>query len=334
MADTTALRLEAIADWHSLAWALARAARGKRQRAEAHAALGHAEQTIAAIAADLRQARLPVGRYHAFIIHDPKRREIHAPAFADRVAHHAIARHLEPVFERVLLPTVFACRPGKGAQAAVYHAQRQARRFDWVMHLDIKHYFPAIDHARLRAQLRRRFRGDGLTLLDAVIAAHRADEGRGLPIGALTSQHFANQYLNDADRWCLARPGVRAHVRYMDDFLLWADDKASLLRLRGEFADYLREQLALTIKPPLIQRSARGVLFCGVRIKPFSLRPSQRRRRRYRQAVATWEQRWRDGEIDSLALQRGVDAAHAILLPADDPGWRRRCLARAGAVDA
>ena len=334
MADTRALRLSTIADWHNVAWALARAARGKRGLPEVQAALSNAEQTIAGIAADLRQARLPVGRYHAFVIRDPKRREIHAPAFADRVAHHAIVRQLEPVFERVLLPTVFACRPGKGAQSAVFHAQRQARRFDWVMHLDIRHYFPAIDHARLRQQLRRRFRGDGLALLDAVIAAHRHDEGRGLPIGALSSQHFANHYLNDADRWCLTRPGIRAHVRYMDDFLLWADDKASLLRLRDEFGNYLREQLALTIKPPLIQRSERGVLFCGVRIKPFSLRPSQRRQCRYRQAVALWEQRWRGGEIDSLTLQRGVGAARAILLPADDPGWRRRCLARAGAVDA
>jgi len=76
------------------------------------------------------------------------------------------------------------------------------------------------------------------------------------------------------------------------------------------------------------------VLFCGVRIKPFSLRPSQRRKRRYRQAVACWEQRWRRGEIDALTLQHGYDAARAILLPADDASWRARCLARGGVVDA
>jgi len=334
MANTTPLRLAAIADWHNVAWALGRAARGKRHTPAVQSALQRAEDTIAQVSADLRQARLPVGRYRSFVIHDPKRREIHAPDFLDRVAHHAIVRYLEPVLEGVLLPTVFACRLGKGAQAAVFHAQRQARRFGWVMHLDIAHYFPAIDHAVLRRQLRRRFRGDALALLDAVIAAHGAGEGKGLPIGALTSQHFANHYLNDADRWCLAQPGVRAHVRYMDDFLLWADDKASLVRLRREFAEYLRDALCLDIKPSLIQRTDRGVLFCGVRVKPFSLRPSERRRRRYRQAVSRWEQCWRCGEIGAPALQRGYDAARAILLPADDLIWRQRCLVRGGAVDA
>ncbi len=328
------LTLDRIADWHNLAWALRRAARGKRGRPAVRSALARPEQTLTRIGADLRAARLPVGQFHDFVIHDPKRREIHAADFLDRVAHHALVRFIEPVFERVLLPSVFACRVGKGAQAAVYYAQRRARRFDWVMHLDIAHYFPNIDHAVLRTQLRRRFRGDALPLLDAVIAAHGAQAGKGLPIGALTSQHFANHYLSGADRWCLAQPGVRAHCRYMDDFLLWAEDKAALLRLRETFGCYLGDELGLTIKPPLIQRSDRGVLFCGVRIKPYSLRPSERRKRRYRQAVSAWESRWRRGEIDDLGLQAGHDAARAILLPADDPAWRKHCLLKGGRIDA
>jgi len=324
MARTEALSLARIAAWGNVARALRRAALGKRARPAVRSALAQPERTIARVAAALREGRLPVGRYRSFVIRDPKRREIHAADFLDRVAHHALVSHMEPVLERVLLPTVFACRPGKGAHAAVHHAQRQARRFAWVMHLDIAHYFPAIDHEILRRQLRRRFRGDGLRLLDAVIDAHGADLGRGLPIGALTSQHFANHYLDGADRWCLSQPGVRAHCRYMDDFLLWADDKAVLLQLRESFAGYLQDRLRLAIKPPLIQRTERGVLFCGVRVKPYSLRPSARRRRRYRRAVAAWEERWQRGEIDGLELQRAYDSARAILLPADDPVWRKR----------
>jgi len=324
MARTEALSLARIAAWGNVARALRRAALGKRGRPAVRSAQAQPERTIARVAAALREGCLPVGRYRSFTIHDPKRREIHAPHFLDRVAHHALVSDLEPVFERVLLPSVFACRPGKGAHAAVYHAQRQAMRFEWVMHLDIAHYFPAIDHEVLRRQLRRRFRGDGLRLVDAVIDAHGSDVGRGLPIGALTSQHFANQYLDGADRWSLSQPGVRAHCRYMDDFLLWADDKAVLLQLRESLARYLHDQLRLAIKPPLIQRTEREVLFCGVRVKPYSLRPSARRRRRYRRAVAAWEERWLRGEIDARCLQRAYDAVHAILLPADDPAWRKR----------
>jgi hypothetical protein len=328
------LSLAHIGDWHNVAQALHRAARGKRHAPVVAAALTRPEATIAQVGAALRAGHLPVGAFSAFVIRDPKRRVIHAADFLDRIAHHALVRFMEPVFEHVLLPSVYACRPGKGAQAAVLAAQRDARRFGWVMHLDIAHYFPAVDHDILRGQLRRRFRGDGLRLVDAVITAHQAAQGRGLPIGALTSQHFANHYLNDADRWCLAQPGIGAHVRYMDDYLLFAADKAPLLALRSAFAGYLSERLALTIKPPLIQRCERGFLFCGVRIRPYGLRPSQRRRRRYRAALRVWEQRWRAGEIDALGLQRGYDAARAILLPADDPAWRRRCLDRMELIDA
>jgi len=334
MAKTEPLSLARIGDWHNVAWALHRAARGKRHTPAVAAALAHPETTIARIGAALRTGRLPVSTFSAFAIRDPKRRVIHAAAFLDRVAHHALVRFMEPVFERVLLPSVYACRPGKGAQAAVLAAQRHARRFGWVMHLDIAHYFPSVNHDILGEQLRRRFRGDGLRLIDAVIGAHQAEQRRGLPIGALTSQHFANHYLNDADRWCLRQPGIGAHVRYMDDYLLFAPDKEPLLALRSAFAVYLSERLGLTIKPPLIQRCERGFLFCGVRIRPHALRPSQRRRLRYRAALRVWQQRWRAGEINALGLQRGYDAVRAILLPADDPAWRRHCLAKGGVIDA
>jgi RNA-directed DNA polymerase len=334
MPRTKPISLARIGDWHNVAWALNRAARGKRRGIPVARALARPERTIDQVSEALRAGQLPIGRFRAFAIRDPKRRLIHAADFLDRVAHHALVRFLEPVLEKALLPSVYACRVGKGVHAAVLDAQRQARRFRWVMHLDIAGYFPAIDHRVLRGQLRRRFRGDGLRLVDAVIAAHQGDLGRGLPIGALTSQHFANHYLNDADRWCLAWPGIGAHLRYMDDLLLFAADKASLLELRAGLADYLAERLRLRLKPALIQRTANGFLFCGVRIRPYALRPSLRRRRRYRAALRYWEQCWQAGAIGALELQRAHDAAHAILLPADDPAWRRHCLAERGMVDA
>jgi hypothetical protein len=100
----------------------------------------------------------------------------------------------------------------------------------------------------------------------------------------------------------------------MDDYLLFAADKEALLALRSAFAAHLSERLALTVKPPLIQRCERGFLFCGVRIRPHALRPSQRRRRRYRAALRVWEQRWRAGEIDALGLQHAYDAVRAIVV--------------------
>ncbi|MEM9601406.1 MAG: RNA-directed DNA polymerase [Pseudomonadota bacterium] len=278
--------------------------------------------------------RMPVGRFKAFEIHDPKQRVIHAAPLWDRVAHHALVRHVEPRLERALLPSVFACRVGKGVHAALDHAQRNSRRFAWVMHADIAQYFPSIDHLTLHSQLRRRFRGDGCALLAAAIDAHGARLGRGLPIGALTSQHFANHYLNDADRWCLAQPGVRAHCRYMDDFLLWSHDRQALLDVQVRFADYLGDTLGLSLKPPLIQRSWVGVRFCGITVKPHALRLGLRRKRRFRAGIAHIEAAWLRGDINSATLQQRVTALHSALMPADSAEFRARFLASKESLDA
>ncbi len=326
MAKTTLIQCLEISQWDNVASALFRAARGKSRSPQVQQALANAEQTIHAVSSALAAARLPEGRFDAFVIHDPKQRLIHAAPFIDRIAHHAVVHHLEPVFERVLLPSVFACRPGKGVHRAIRYAQKQFRRFRWVMHVDIRHYFPNIDHAVLGTQLARRFRGDGLKVLNAIIDSYRSAPGKGLPIGALTSQHFANHYLGVADRWCLAAPGIGAHCRYMDDFLLWSDDKAALLTLRATMASYLADELKLAVKPPLIQRCRQGIQFCGIQICPFQLRPSVRRRRRFKQARQQWEKRWQSGEIDSLRLQQAYDAVRTILLPANAHNFLQRDL--------
>ena len=131
MAKTRRIELATIADWNNLLWAVGRACRGKRDRGSVQGFLARGDAAIAEIAQALRTGRLPVGRFRAFVIHDPKRRMIHAAELEDRIAHHALVRHLEPVLERVLLPSVFACRRGKGVHAAIAHAQRQALEPDF-----------------------------------------------------------------------------------------------------------------------------------------------------------------------------------------------------------
>ncbi len=318
MAKTDRLSLAEIAGWDHVFRSLLRACRGKGKRSEVRQLRANPEPMVNRVSSCLRAGQIPDGRFNTFTVFDPKQRLIHAATLADRIAHHAIMAPAEPTFERVLLPTVFACRRHRGVHAAIYHAQKQMRRFDWVMHVDIRHYFPSIVHDILKQQLRRRFRGDGLGLLDRIIDSFNAGNGIGLPIGALSSQHFANHYLNNADRWCLQQPGIRAHCRYMDDFLLWANNRSQLEEVALAFANYLSEDLLLSIKPPLIQPTVRWLLYCGVHIKPFALQSSRRRLRRYRKALELWERRWFAGEIDDRTLQRAGDAVKTVLLPAGD----------------
>ena len=153
--------------------------------------------------------------------------------------------------------------------------------------------------------------------------------GKGLPIGALTSQHFANYYLSGLDRLLLEGCRVRGLVRYMDDLVWWGDDKAIVRDALDEARRYTQNRLQLTIKTPIqIGRSSAGLAFCGYRILPGQLLLSRRRKRRYAERRRYWEKAYATGLIDALTLQAGYTAACAITAHADAAAWRREQLRR------
>jgi hypothetical protein len=135
--------------------------------------------------------------------------------------------------------------------AALTHALACTRRWPWLLQLDVAHCFPSIPHAPLLALVRRRLRGSAFDLLAHIVGGHAASPGHGLPIGSLTSQHLANQYLGELDRAAIAHPATRAHVRYMDDVVLWCDSAADARALRDHLVDWLPRTLGLQFKPPL-----------------------------------------------------------------------------------
>ena len=202
------------------------------------------------------------------------------------------------------------------------------------MHLDISGYFERIDHGVLNRQLNRRFRGPGMRLLNAVVQCYSSSPGKGLPIGALTSQYFANHYLNDIDRWLVSRPEIRAHCRYMDDFLVWSDSKSELVKIVDQLNTKLQDEVQLTLKSPVIAKVNQGVLFCGVNIRPFRLTPSARKISRYRLSRRRWETLWQQGVIDSKTLQSRYDSAKAILLPGETAPVITKDIRLSGYVDA
>ncbi|MBU0655167.1 MAG: reverse transcriptase/maturase family protein [Gammaproteobacteria bacterium] len=317
-----------IIDWHNLHLAVWKAARGKRHRPDVIHFTNHLDSNLARLANDIMQASVPYARYREFHIHDPKERLIHAACFEDRVLHHAIMNLAEPVFERTLVPTTYACRPVKGVHKAITQVQTNLRRYPWYVKVDISGYFPSINHHTLFGLLQRRFKGDDfLYLLWRIIDSCPAQPGKGLPIGSLTSQHFANYYLDGADRFLLEFCKVRAHVRYMDDTLFWCDSHEEAAARLAELSDWLHEQRHLRVKPePQINRSSRGVSYCGYRVLPGAVLLSRRKRQRYQQLRLQWEQAWLDGEITELELQQVYQSVHAITLHADSDAWRRQNL--------
>ncbi len=131
------------------------------------------------------------------MIHDPKERMICAADFRDRVVHHAICKILGPIFEKSFIYDSYACRKNKGTHRAIKRAQFFCRQYQYYLKLDIKKFFDSIDHAILKTMLRRKVKDKGLLLLLDIFVEHPVPwtkAGKGIPIGNLTSQHFANLY--------------------------------------------------------------------------------------------------------------------------------------------
>lgn len=188
------------------------------------------------------------GAYVHFYIHEPKRRKISAAPFRDRVVHHALCNIIEPLFEVRFHPDSYANRVGRGTHRAVDRLQQFARRYRYVLRCDIVKHFPSLDHGILRRELARVIRdGDTMWLADRILESgvgvlsdeyqmvyfpgddlFAASRPRGLPIGNLTSQFWANVYLNPLDWFVNRELGCSAYLRYVDDFALFSDSKREL----------------------------------------------------------------------------------------------------------
>ncbi len=327
-----AISLDTIAGRNNLLLAVHKAARGKRQYPEIAHFLANLEAQLAQLAANIQNGSAPTGQYRSFTIHDPKRRQIHAACFADRVLHHAILNLAEPRFETMLVDTSYACRPGKGVHAAVAQVQRNLCRFPWVVQVDVASYFPHICHATLKDLLATRFKGAAfLALLRRIIDMGSASYGSptGLPIGALTSQHFANAYLDVADRWLLAQPGVGAHVRYMDDIAWWCHSRAAAEQSLAEFAQFLYQTRGLRLKPQAqVFASNGGMAYCGFRVQQGVILPSRRKLGRYRQHMGLIEQAILAGQCSEVQIQRASDNAHSPLAHCHSIGFRKNYWAK------
>lgn len=320
--------LEQIAGHANLTLALHKAASGKRHRDPISRFLQQAEKNLNQLAQAILDGRMPYGDFRSFIIHDPKRRTIHAACFEDRVFHHALINLAGPVLERAMLPTSFACRPALGVHRAATTVQQSIRRYGWYGKIDIDSYFACIDQDILLSILLRRFKGQAFEAqLQRLLACYHTQPGKGLPIGSLTSQYFANYYLDGLDRLLNELPEVRAHVRYMDDIVWWCDDKRQVREILFQVQNWLHKQRQLTVKSTWqIQRSDQGIRFCGYRILPGVMRMSIRRKRRYQQRRLYWEHQCRQEWITPAQLQTAYAAVHSITQGTDSLGWRRRNL--------
>ena len=321
-----------IADAENLRLAFWKAAKGKRGKADCVMFREHLDENLAALGGELLAGDAPVGDYHYFKVHDPKERLICAATFRERVLHHALMNVCEPVLERAAVFDSYACRKGKGRLLAVARAQGYARTHRWFLKLDIRKYFDSIQHATMRALLGRKFK-DPLVLgvFDRILASYQTTAGRGLPIGNLTSQHFANFYLGPLDRLLKETLRRGAYVRYMDDFVVWGESGDELREVCEQVRAFLAAKLRLELKGnPAINRTAFGMDFLGYRLFPGTVRLARRSKVRFTRKFRRYEAAQRCGHWSELLLQQRMEALLAFVLPVESGAFRRHVLQRFG----
>ena len=222
--------------------------------------------------------------YSQFTIYEPKERLISVVPFIDRVMHHAIMNVLEPVFEKQFIYHTYACRKGKGSHKAIKYAFSKAKNCEFFLKLDVKKYFDNIDHQILKQKLVRIIKDkECLDLLFDIIDSFSTE--KGLPIGNLTSQFFANLYLSELDHFVLERLKPSGYCRYMDDFLLFCNSKTELLKMYSKIESFCYEKLLLNLKPFIFGKCKDGIAFLGYKITCKDVDLLQKSKKRKKQKL-------------------------------------------------
>jgi RNA-directed DNA polymerase len=319
---------ERVASFSALVGAAQRAALGHRRSPEVAGFLLELEPQVLQLERELRDGSYAPRPYRTFMVHEPKPRTISAAAFRDRVVHHALCTELEPTLERVALPWSFACRRGKGVLAALRHVQRLTRRHRYILKLDVQHFFETASHGVLKGMLRRRVHDERLRwLVDAFIdaGAPGSATGRGLPIGNLTSQHFANFYLGALDRFVVRGLGAPGYCRYMDDILVFGDAKRGLWRAHAAIDERVRDRLDLTLKHSVTRLApvSEGVPFLGFVLFPALIRFDSARARRWRMRMRELDRALDAGTLAPEDAQRVADSLMGWAQHGDTFAFRR-----------
>lgn len=211
-----------------------------------------------------------------FVIHDPKTRKISKSAFRDRVVHHALCNIIEPLFEKSFIYDSYANRIGKGTLKAIhrleYFSRKVTRNYTqraYALKADIYHYFDQVNQGLLLSIIQRKIKcPETIWLIKRILANYSTAELRGMPLGNLTSQFFANIYLNELDMFVKYRLGVKYYLRYVDDFVILHESKEMLEKYQLEMQQFLQSKLALQLHPQktrVIPISS-GISFLGMRI--------------------------------------------------------------------
>jgi len=319
--------LESVADPENLRlafWKARKAKEGKTEVAEFRKCL---DKNLLSLREELLSGTVEIGNYQYFTIYDPKERLICAASFRERVLHHALMNVCNENFEKYQISDSYASRIGNGTYAALERAKNFQKKYKWFLKLDVRKYFDSISHAKLKLLLARRFKDTMLLqVFFKIIDSYSTSADKGLPIGNLTSQYFANHYLAVADHYIKEKLQAPAYVRYMDDMVIWSDEKNTLLDIGKRFQVFIESELSLTLKPFCLNSSVKGLSFLGYTIYPEKVLLNGESRSRFMAKMKNYHYKLKSNVWSQKEYQNHVIPLIAFANHANSFGLRQKLM--------
>lgn len=330
----------AMADCGNVQKAYNKARKCKRYRKDVLIFTKDKEENLDRVRNDILGLAYEPGEYRYFKVYEPKERQIMALPFYDRVVQHAINNVLEPIFNKRFISHSYACRKDKGMHAA--SDALQCWLYDWdkyhkdqplyAIKADIHHYFQSITHEILKAEIRNIIKDkQALVLIERIIDHNgQMPDGVGIPVGNLTSQLFANIYLNKLDQYAKHMLGVGMYVRYMDDFIILSPDKEKLRYWLAEIERFLRDELRLELNPKTTILAAKnGIDFVGYKHRATHRKVRPDSIKRIKKTIKKYER----GKITKEQLQKSIQSWTGHAGHADSYNLRKKIITLAQAAE-
>ncbi|MBI2041630.1 MAG: group II intron reverse transcriptase domain-containing protein [Candidatus Nealsonbacteria bacterium] len=281
------------------------------------------EENIFQLRRDLKYRRYKHGSYASFYLHDPKQRHIHKAIVRDRILHHAVFSVLNPIFEQTFISNSLSCRIDKGTHKGIDILDKTLRQISgnnfkpcFALKCDIKKFFGTVDHSILLSIVHKRIKdADTMRLLEEIVESFSSQYStifskKGLPIGNLTSQLFANIYLNEFDQFVKQKLKIKPYIRYTDDFVIVAEDKLYLENLIESIRSFLSDKLALELHPKkvTIRKFHQGIDFLGYIVLPHHRLLRTETKQRIFKKLAKRIGEYKNGAINKQTLEQSLQS--------------------------
>ena len=350
---------EQVVDYDNLYRAYLNARLCKRYRYEVLNFSAHLEDNLVKLQKELIERTYTLGKYREFYIYEPKKRLIMAQPFKDRVVQWAIYQVLNPVFAQGYITDSYACIKERGTHKAVKRLHYWLRQVGkkpekyYFLKLDISKYFYRIDHDVLMGILKRKIRDDDMIfLLDKIVNSSETNFGlppgkspgevkrsdrvseKGMPVGNLSSQMFANLYLNELDQYCKRTLGIHFYVRYMDDVIILHQDKDQLHEWKRIIDTFLKEKLQLDLnEKTCIRPITLGVEFCGYKIWNTHIKLRKSTALKMKRNLKKLQKEYAAGEVTVEEAKQTISSYLGILKHCDSYSLKRTILGEYGSSE-